>query len=390
MGKKKLEIRLDELNKILADGNKWILKSGIQANSIKNKGGYYAWINSRTKNYSYIYSEITGYLLTYNCFIYSEIKNKTNLKAAELAADWLINKSQKPFGGFKCLELVDKNLSIVDKSNFSYSFDNGVILNGLINLYKIKKKKKYLNSAIKCADWIIKCSNSNGLVKPLYDFKNKIFIENQKSWSMLSGSYHAKIAIGLFNIYSIIKRKKYLKLAKKIINQSIKIQFRNGMFPSTKFHTNLHPHCYSAEGIWVAAKLNNKITLFNSVISAVNWIKKNMKGNVPARLFFFKKKRIYNYRVDSISQFLRLLILLKSDNKIILENSLVQNLFSILKKNSSRSNLKIFKGGFFWGYNSNGKKNYGINIWTTIFILQTILYFKNMKKKKKINPFHII
>ena len=55
MGKKKLEIRLEELNKILADGNKWILKSGIQANSIKNKGGYYAWINSRTKNYSYIY-----------------------------------------------------------------------------------------------------------------------------------------------------------------------------------------------------------------------------------------------------------------------------------------------------------------------------------------------
>ena len=383
MGKKKLGLRLEELNKILADGNKWILKSGIQSNSIKNKGGYYAWINSRTKNYSYIYSEITGYLITYNCFIYSQIKNRTNLRAAELAADWLINKSQKPFGGFKCFELVDKNLSIVDKSNFSYSFDNGVILNGLINLYKIKKKKKYLNSAIKCADWIIKCSNSDGLVKPLYDFKNKTFIENQKSWSMLSGAYHAKIAIGLFNIYSILKRKKYLKLAKKIINQSIKIQFRNGMFPSTKFHTNLHPHCYSAEGIWVAAKLNNKLTLFNSVISAVNWIKKNMKGNVPARLVFFKKKRIYNYRVDSISQFLRLLILLKSDNKIILKNSLVQNLFSILKKNSSRSNLKIFKGGFFWGYNSNGKKNYGINIWTTIFIIQTILYFKNMKKKKK-------
>ena len=241
MGKEKLEINFGELNKILADGNKWILKSGIQINSIKNRGGYYAWINTRTKNYSYIYSEITGYLLTYNCFIYSQIKNKTNLKAAEKAADWLISRSQKPFGGFKCFELIDKNLNIVDKSNYSYSFDNGVILNGLINLYKIKKKKKYLNSAVKCANWIVKCSNSKGLVKPVYDFKNEMFIENQKSWSMLSGTYHTKIAIGLFNIYKILKRKKYLELEKKIIKNSKKQQSKNGMFPSTKFHTNLHP-----------------------------------------------------------------------------------------------------------------------------------------------------
>ena len=55
MGKEKLEINFGELNKILADGNKWILKSGIQINSIKNRGGYYAWINTRTKNYSYIF-----------------------------------------------------------------------------------------------------------------------------------------------------------------------------------------------------------------------------------------------------------------------------------------------------------------------------------------------
>ena len=161
------------------------------------------------------------------------------------------------------------------------------------------------------------------------------------------------------------------------------------MFPSTKFHTNLHPHCYSAEGIW-RAKLNKSKSLFNSVISSVNWVKSNMKDNIPARLVFFKKKKNYNYRVDSISQFLRLLILLKIDNKILLENSLVYSLFSIIKKNLSRSNLKLFKGGFFWGYNSNGKKNYGINIWTTIFILQTIIYYKNLNSKKKINPFHII
>ena len=33
MGKKKLELKKKILNKILLDGNNWILKSGIQINS---------------------------------------------------------------------------------------------------------------------------------------------------------------------------------------------------------------------------------------------------------------------------------------------------------------------------------------------------------------------
>ena len=50
-GQRKLEINFSKLNKILADGNKWILKSQFRCD-IKNRGGYYAWINTRTKNYS--------------------------------------------------------------------------------------------------------------------------------------------------------------------------------------------------------------------------------------------------------------------------------------------------------------------------------------------------
>ena len=57
---------------------------------------------------------------------------------------------------------------------------------------------------------------------------------------MVSGSYHTKISIGLFNLYSITKQKKYSNLAKIIIKESLKLQKPNGMFPSTKFHLNLH------------------------------------------------------------------------------------------------------------------------------------------------------
>ena len=112
MGKKKL-ILDPNIQKIIDRGINWVSASGIQNNDKKDKnyGGYYAWYDEKKKNYSYLYSEITGYLITFNCFLYSIKKNKKNLIAAEAAANWLINKAQFSFGGFKCFELVDKNLN---------------------------------------------------------------------------------------------------------------------------------------------------------------------------------------------------------------------------------------------------------------------------------------
>ena len=63
---------------------------------------------------------------------------------------------------------------------------------------------------------------------------------------------------------------------------------------------------------------------------------------------------------------------------------------SIIFTNISKSKKKLFKGAFFWGYQSSGKKSNSINVWTTIFIIQTLIYILNFNSKKKINPFHII
>ena len=395
MGKKALNNKDNNLiKKTITEGIGWITNSGIQNNNKKDKnyGGYYAWINEKTNKYSYLYSEITGYLITFHCFIYSLNKNQKNLIAAEAAAMWLINRAQFSFGGFKCLELVDKDLKILDKSSLSYSFDNGVILNGLVNLYKITKKKKYLNSAIKCANWLVSCSSEKGIIKPVYNISKSKFINNKKSWSMRPGSYHTKISIGLFNIYSVTKKVEYLNIANKVIKNSIRSQKKNGMFLSTPDHVNLHPHCYAAEGIWVAANYFKKDVYYKSVISAVEWIKKNSKNNLPPRLFFNKKKIIYDYRIDAISQFLRLMLILDIDKKTKQKKSLTENILNLILKNCSNSSKKKFKGGFYWGMQSNGDNANCINTWTTSFVLQALVYLQIIKSNKKIklNPFHII
>jgi hypothetical protein len=394
MGQKKLTNNKHNIDKFINEGVRWLTNSGIQNKDKKDKnyGGYYAWFDQKKKNYSYLYSEITGYLITFNCFLYSITKNKKNLFAAEAAAFWLINQAQFSFGGFKCFELIDKDLKIDDKSALSYSFDNGVIINGLANLYKITKKKEYLKAAIKCADWLTLSIKKNGLVNPVYDSEKKKFIYNKKSWSMRSGPYHTKISIGLLNIYSITKKKLYLDNANAIIQKSISSQKKNGMFLSTDDHLNLHPHCYSAEGIWAAANFFKKKSYYKSVISAVNWIKKNSKNDIPPRLFYNKKKVIYSYRVDAISQYLRLLLVLNLDKKIKLIDNLVDQLLNTIFKNRLTLNNKKLHGSFYWGMQSNGKNTFCANTWTTAFVLQTLIYYKFIQNnnKKKLNPFFIV
>ena len=51
--------------------------------------------------------------------------------------------------------LINKKLKFGNKENYIYAFDNGVIINGLVNLYNKTKIKKYLYAAEKSADFLI-------------------------------------------------------------------------------------------------------------------------------------------------------------------------------------------------------------------------------------------
>tara|TARA_B100001093_G_C26600642_1_gene915699 strand:+ start:459 stop:959 length:501 start_codon:yes stop_codon:yes gene_type:complete len=147
------EIKVD---KIIQDGSTWLLKSGIQNIGKLNTGAFKAWYNIKNKKYSYLYSEISGYLITHMCFMYEYTNKKVYLNSAIKSANWLIECAQDQTGGFKCLFLLDKKIKLDFKSEQIYSFDNGVIINGLVNLYKITKKKKYLDAATQCGNWIVK------------------------------------------------------------------------------------------------------------------------------------------------------------------------------------------------------------------------------------------
>ena len=73
---------------------KWLLFSGIQdqSNEKIKHGGVYSWFDKTVNSYAFLYSEITGYALTWFTYLYISTKKDIFRLKAEDAFKWL-NKS---------------------------------------------------------------------------------------------------------------------------------------------------------------------------------------------------------------------------------------------------------------------------------------------------------
>ena len=181
-----------------------------------------------------------------------------------------------------------------------------------------------------------------------------------------------------------------MEAAKKICNSSIKFQKKNGRFLSFPFKggTNAHPHCYSAEGLWVlGAYLKNKKYL-NSSEKATKWImsKQNSSGRIP-RLFLINTS-IYHERIDAIAQTIRLIFLStfnKDKKKLLVSEDKLKKLLKIMLKyqNLNTNNPKI-KGSFSWGKKSDGVILKHSNSWVTFFAIQALFFYKDYLENKKV------
>lgn len=88
--------------------------------------------------------------------------------------------------------------------------------NAFLELYKVTNKLEYLESAIKCADWVMETSRDDGLVWTGYDYKNKKWL---KEHIIVDTGFTAALFANLFEITSESKYKVFLeKFVKQYVN----------------------------------------------------------------------------------------------------------------------------------------------------------------------------
>ncbi|MBI1978607.1 MAG: glycoside hydrolase family 47 protein [Candidatus Aenigmarchaeota archaeon] len=378
--------------KSISLAKEWILNSGIQnlnSNGAFN-GGFNSWFDVEKKRYPFIYSEITGYGLTTLLFLNSIFKNEISLSRAKLAAEWVISNAFHPSGGIKSrcyYEKSEEDEQYSFERGFLYSFDSAIVMNGLLNLYAAIKNPVYLKTAQKIADFLIdKMMTKKGVFYPLYDQLSQTTKSTYDKWSTQSGSFHSKIFIGLIKLSEITKEERYIEVVKKSQGTLLKFQRNDGRFITDEKDgsTNLHPHCYSIEGLLYAGVKLNDEKLIERLAKAVEWVFNNQLDDFSIPQLFSNRGSIKYERSDITAQVIRLGSFLIQNN--YLDAGYMKNLDASKDRLLSLQNMNNEqRGGFFYGFDQNGIRLKHLNSWCTMFSIQALAFYHSLKSKQQIS-----
>lgn len=353
----------------------WLTQSGIQ----DKNGGFYAWYRLDSKEYSFLYPEITGYAIQLLCKLHAQ-GYSVCLPNAVKAGDWLVANQNKD-GSFFCKQFSKTVNSQKDES--FYTFDAGIISLGLLSLYRHTTNRKYLEAALKTLTLLLNYQKTDGSFNAGRSPNGRII--NNEHWSQTSSCHHLKLVIPLLQAYNVTYDDRYFRASKSLLGWGLNLQLNDGRFIqyNNSKQTYTHAHCYAAEGLLGFSSFCDGIDdyLSKRIQSAMNWLLDSQ--NSDGSFYNWNDSHIERMKVtESVSQALRLFLLASNQgicNKFEVEQNIEQG-FLFLKKMQLLSDDIRVNGGVMY-VESNGKKPVDVCTCSTIFALHA-----TMLKKKRQSP----
>ncbi len=248
-----------------------------RAQDITPNGGV-SWGYSLINGWQPSYPETTGYIIPTFLDFYDLSNSKEVLLRAIRMGDWEILIQLKS-GAIRGGMGIQKYPSV---------FNSGQVIFGWNRLYQTTNEEKYLYSAKKAGDWLVKIQDDN------------------RKWSKhtymnIPHAYHSRVDWALLYLYEITNEQKYKKTAFKNIKWIMNQTKNNGWIKFMGFTQNEEPFthtiAYTLRGLIECVKyvddklksliLNHLLTVSSKIISSfkqLSIIHKTKHKFLPARL----------------------------------------------------------------------------------------------------------
>ncbi len=154
------------------------------------------------------YPEVTGYIIPTFWDAYHLFGDEEYKQRAIRMADWELGL-QKPEGGWEGFYEGDGQPPVV--------FNSGQVLRGLIRTYKETNEQKYLDAAIKGADWIVGTQDADGSW-------------TSTNFKQMKRVYDTYVTAPIAELYQITKNEKYKESCIRNCDFVLKHQHANGWF----------------------------------------------------------------------------------------------------------------------------------------------------------------
>ena len=201
----------DDIYRAVTLGERWLLQSGIQEQQTGAPmyGGMQAWYDRAKASFSFFYTEITGYAVTTLLYLYQLHPDPVYLERARDAAEWLLTRAREPrTGALRC------RFHSTGWAQHACAFDNGMCLNGLVNMFRFTGEGRYLTAALELGTWLVDTMQAaDGSLFAKYDVHSRTPYNPDGKWSQMSGSFLLKVAIGLLNLAEASNDARYTQAA---------------------------------------------------------------------------------------------------------------------------------------------------------------------------------
>jgi len=390
----------------------WLSESDI-INKDEQKPNYggvnngYFW---KVKTYQYVYNEITGYAVNAFLTMYKWLNDDKYLQYSKNAADYLIKQQEKNTNAFE-YGAVFHSLTFPDLKTVRnyYSFDNAIILHGMVNLYKITNEKKYYDVCLGIGNWLLKMQKEDGSFYSYYDAESKIINHEYDEFWFDNGCLHIKNAIGLMYLNHISDKEKYYNAGLKICNWGERLLDRDGLFwaNSKKKYVFTHAHCYATEGYLYAYYLSKKQEYLNIAKKAGDALialqnrdgslfriyknkitMKRINENYRLSVSRWRNEKKYPWKtIDATAQASRIWTLLYSiSNEEKFLKPAKKAIDFIIKNQVLDTNDQNMFGGFYYQLCDKQGKNElsgGMYTWCTQFGLSALMLYKSIQNNIK-------
>lgn len=244
-----------------------------------NQGGGIAVSYSFEGGWLPSYPETTGYIIPTFLDYYHFVNKEEYLRRAVKMADWLLS-IQLQNGAFQG--------GFVNNSPKPIVFNTGQVLQGLIRTYKETERKKYLEAAVKAANWLVRVQDEDGIWKRF-------------TYNEIPHVYHTRVAWPLLELYELIANEAYCRAVAKNIEWALSNQQENGWFENNAFDRKsdafLHTIAYAIEGLLECAILmQNKAWLEAAIKPAEVLLRRLEVKSTLSGIYNNKWKSTVQYR----------------------------------------------------------------------------------------------
>lgn len=220
---------------------RWFLNSGIQ----ESNGGVARFYRADLGRNRAISTEITGYSTSALMYLYSATGEEAYFDRARHTARFLARDAWDSAAGNFPFEYGP------DAESMLYFFDCGIIIRGLLSVWRETREQLLLDRAVDCGWAMIRDFETASDIHPILALPDKTPVARDWRWSRSTGCYQLKSALAWRDLAAITGETKFDLAFSRHLERSLADyhKFLPGASEPDRVMDRLHPFCYFLEAL---------------------------------------------------------------------------------------------------------------------------------------------